>query len=161
VNARRTGQVDCPPASTENVSSLVTPEHSQQSPADELRPLAGPESRGIGEIRPPVLSCGNLELRPHEYDAFLDTRRVGLTIREFEVLLVLVERRDRVVHRPDIYRRVWGGEMRLRERAVDVFVRKVRNKLVIVEPGWLYIHTHFGVGYRFTPERLDPGVLLS
>jgi hypothetical protein len=36
---------------------------------------------------------------------------------------------------------------------VDVFVRKVRQKLETASPAWSYIHTHFGVGYRFQPER--------
>jgi hypothetical protein len=35
---------------------------------------------------------------------------------------------------------------------VDVFVRKLRQKLEKASPGWRYIHTHFGVGYRFSPE---------
>jgi hypothetical protein len=39
------------------------------------------------------------------------------------------------------------------DRSVDVFVRKVRLKLETASPGWSYIHTHFGVGYRFQPER--------
>ena len=38
------------------------------------------------------------------------------------------------------------------DRSVDVFVRKLRAKLQQVSPGWTYIHTHFGIGYRFDPE---------
>jgi DNA-binding winged helix-turn-helix (wHTH) protein len=38
------------------------------------------------------------------------------------------------------------------DRSVDVFVRKLRQKLEKVSPGWRYIHTHFGIGYRFAPE---------
>jgi DNA-binding winged helix-turn-helix (wHTH) protein len=38
------------------------------------------------------------------------------------------------------------------DRSVDVFVRKLRQKLEKASPGWRYIHTHFGVGYRFAPE---------
>jgi hypothetical protein len=38
------------------------------------------------------------------------------------------------------------------DRSVDVFVRKLRSKLERLSPGWSYIHTHFGVGYRFEPE---------
>ena len=44
--------------------------------------------------------------------------------------------------------------MTYRDRSVDVFVRKVRRKLASSAPGWTYIHTHFGVGYRFSPERV-------
>jgi DNA-binding response OmpR family regulator len=41
-----------------------------------------------------------------------------------------------------------------RDRSVDVLVRRVRSKLEGVAPDWRYIHTHFGIGYRFTPERI-------
>jgi DNA-binding response OmpR family regulator len=83
--------------------------------------------------------------------------RVGLTVREFQLLAVLADREDRVVRRPEIYRQVWGGEMKHRDRAVDVFVRKVRTKLAAVAPEWAYIHTHFGIGYRFAPEYVTEG----
>ena len=38
------------------------------------------------------------------------------------------------------------------DRSVDVFVRKLRAKLQRHSAGWSYIHTHFGIGYRFEPE---------
>jgi len=41
------------------------------------------------------------------------------------------------------------------DRSVDVFVRKLRQKLEKVSPGWRYIHTHFGIGYRFDAEPED------
>jgi hypothetical protein len=41
------------------------------------------------------------------------------------------------------------------DRSVDVFVRKLRQKLHSHSPSWHYIHTHFGIGYRFDPERVD------
>ncbi len=46
---------------------------------------------------------------------------------------------------------MWGYAMVHGDRSVDVFVRKLRQKLRHASPGWSYIHTHFGVGYRFTP----------
>ena len=101
-----------------------------------------PESR-------PVLLHGNLEIRPDEIQVLADGRRVGLTVREFQVFMILAEREDRVVRRAEIYGQVWGGEMKRRDRSVDVFVRKLRTKLAKASPDWAYIHTHFGVGYRF------------
>jgi DNA-binding response OmpR family regulator len=100
-----------------------------------------------------VIRLANLEIRPRELQLFADEVRVGLTIREFQTFLVLAERPGHVVPRPDIYALVWGGEMTYRDRSVDVFVRKVRGKLSACSPRWTYIHTHFGVGYRFSPER--------
>jgi len=96
-----------------------------------------------------VIVHGNLEIRPDEIQVIADGRRVGLTVREFQVFLVLAEREDRVVRRAEIYSQVWGGEMKRRDRSVDVFVRKLRTKLARAAPEWDYIHTHFGVGYRF------------
>ena len=41
------------------------------------------------------------------------------------------------------------------DRSVDVFVRKLRKKLEAASPGWRYLHTHFGVGYRFDAQEAD------
>jgi DNA-binding winged helix-turn-helix (wHTH) protein len=58
-----------------------------------------------------------------------------------------------VLQREEIYQSVWGYAMAHGDRSVDVFVRKVRQKLERASPDWSYIHTHFGVGYRFQAER--------
>jgi DNA-binding winged helix-turn-helix (wHTH) protein len=60
-----------------------------------------------------------------------------------------------VLQREEIYQAVWGYAMAHGDRSVDVFIRKVRQKLEKASPDWSYIHTHFGVGYRFDPERRD------
>ena len=57
-----------------------------------------------------------------------------------------------MLEREAIYQRVWGYAMAHGDRSVDVFIRKLRQKLEKRSPGWRYIHTHFGVGYRFDPE---------
>jgi DNA-binding response OmpR family regulator len=99
-----------------------------------------------------ITTSGPLEIREHETDVLAAGARVGLTVREFEVFLSLASRPDRVVQRPEIYQEVWNAPMPYRDRAVDVFVRKVRQKLDDAAPGWTFIHTHFGIGYRFSPE---------
>ena len=63
---------------------------------------------------------GNVEIRPSELQVLIDGRRVGLTVREFELFHVLAERLDRVVQRAEIYQLVWGGKMPRRDRSVDV-----------------------------------------
>ena len=60
-----------------------------------------------------------------------------------------------MLEREDIYQRVWGYTMARGDRSVDVFVRKLRQKLEQISPGWRYVHTHFGVGYRFAAEPID------
>jgi DNA-binding winged helix-turn-helix (wHTH) protein len=83
------------------------------------------------------------------------TQSADLTRREFELLHLLAEGRGQVLQREEIYQRVWGYEMARGDRSVDVFVRKVRSKLKALSPEWSYIHTHFGIGYRFQPEPSD------
>jgi DNA-binding response OmpR family regulator len=93
-----------------------------------------------------------LEIRADQYQAFVSGQSVGLTRREFELLQLLAEAPGQVVEREEIYQRVWGYAMAHGDRSVDVFVRKLRQKLQQHSANWLYIHTHFGIGYRFDPE---------
>jgi DNA-binding response OmpR family regulator len=68
---------------------------------------------------------------------------------------MLAEAEGQVVEREDIYQRVWGYAMVRGDRSVDVYVRKLRAKLERASPDWRYIHTHFGIGYRFAAEPVD------
>jgi DNA-binding response OmpR family regulator len=103
----------------------------------------------------PVVA-GEIEIRADQYQAFVSGRSLNLTRREFELLQVVAEASGRVIEREEIYQRVWGYAMAHGDRSVDVFVRKLRSKLHKQSPGWDYIHTHFGVGYRFEPEPRAP-----
>jgi DNA-binding response OmpR family regulator len=97
-----------------------------------------------------VLRTGGLEIRPSEFVALVDGKPLGLTVRELQLLTALVERRDRIVSREELYSVVWGEPYRKSDRSVDVYVGKLRQKLAHVLPGTSPIHTHFGFGYRFT-----------
>jgi DNA-binding response OmpR family regulator len=100
---------------------------------------------------------GEITIRPELHQAYVGEQSIELTAREFEILQLLANA-DRVLRREEIYERVWGYAMAHGDRSVDVFVRKLRQKLGIASPAWSYIHTHFGVGYRFAPEPNDrPG----
>jgi DNA-binding response OmpR family regulator len=99
------------------------------------------------------LRAGELEIRPDRFQAFAAGRSADLTRREFELLHVLAEAEGKVLEREDVYQAVWGYAMAHGDRSVDVFVRKLRQKLEKASPDWEYIHTHFGVGYRFDAER--------
>jgi DNA-binding response OmpR family regulator len=101
------------------------------------------------------MTAGELEIRADQFQAFVSGRSLGLTRREFELVQVLAEAEGKVIERDDIYQRVWGYAMAHGDRSVDVFVRKLRAKLHKHSPGWDYIHTHFGVGYRFQAEPAD------
>jgi len=103
------------------------------------------------------LIAGELEIRADQFQAFVSDGSLDLTRREFELLHLLAEAKGRVLERETVYQRVWGYAMAHGDRSVDVFVRKLRQKLEKRSPGWSYIHTHFGVGYRFDPEPV-PGI---
>jgi DNA-binding response OmpR family regulator len=98
------------------------------------------------------LVSGELEIRPDQYQAFVSGQSIGLTRREFELLQLLAEAHGQVIEREEIYQKVWGYAMAHGDRSVDVFVRKLRQKLQRYSANWRYIHTHFGIGYRFDPE---------
>ncbi len=107
-------------------------------------------ARPEGEQGPVVV--GELEIRADQFQAYVSGRTLDLTRREFELLNILAEASGKVLEREEIYRRVWGYEMAHGDRSVDVFVRKLRAKIEKQSPGWSYIHTHFGIGYRFEAE---------
>ncbi len=101
---------------------------------------------------------GEVEIRPDQFQAFVGGVSADLTRREFELIQLLSDAEGQVLEREVIYQRVWGYAMAHGDRSVDVFVRKLRQKLERVSPGWRYIHTHFGIGYRFAAEPTEaPG----
>lgn len=101
-----------------------------------------------------VLEVGPLEILPEEHLARAGGRALMLSIRELRLLTELARRADRIMAREELFRLVWGREMRRGDRSVDVYVRKLRVKLEVALPGWRFIHTHFGFGYRLSAERL-------
>ncbi|HEY6398038.1 MAG TPA: response regulator transcription factor [Solirubrobacteraceae bacterium] len=102
-----------------------------------------------------TIVAGELEIRSDRFDAHVGERSAGLSRKEFELLRQLALAEGRVLEREDIYQRVWGYTMVRGDRSVDVFVRKLRQKLERLSSSWRYVHTHFGVGYRFAAESVD------
>jgi DNA-binding response OmpR family regulator len=111
--------------------------------------------RASARVETGPLVAGELEVRADQFQAFVGSGSVDLTRREFEVLQLLAQAKGKVLQREEIYQAVWGYAMAHGDRSVDVFIRKVRQKLEKASSGWNYIHTHFGVGYRFEPEPRD------
>jgi DNA-binding response OmpR family regulator len=100
-----------------------------------------------------VLEVGPLQIVPDEHVARAGGRTLMLSIRELHLLTELARRADRIMGREELFRLAWGREMRPGDRSVDVYVRRLRVKLEQALPGWRFIHTHFGFGYRLAPER--------
>ena len=108
---------------------------------------------GRGTAKPCL--AGEVEIRSDRFQAFVTGQSLELTRREFELIELLAGGEGRVLEREEIYSRLWGYAMVRGDRSVDVFVRKLRQKLEKASPAWRYIHTHFGIGYRFAAEPAD------
>ena len=104
-----------------------------------------------------TVAAGDIEIRPDQFQVFARGQSIDLTRREFELIALLSAAGGRVLEREEIYQRVWGYTMAHGDRSVDVFVRKLRAKLQLASPDYYYIHTHFGVGYRFAAEAAGGG----
>jgi len=89
----------------------------------------------------------HLEIDPGRKLAFLDSQRLALTRKEYDLLTLLVENAGAVVRREVILLRVWGYGAGIRTRTLDVHVRRLRKRLGSYSQQ--YIETIFKIGYRF------------
>ena len=99
-----------------------------------------------------TLQTGEIEIRPDEFTALAAGKPLPLTPRELALLTALVRRQDRIVSRAELYSAVWQRPFDGDNRSVDVYVGKLRHKLEEAVSARRFIHTHFGFGYRFSPE---------
>ena len=106
--------------------------------------------------RPESITIGPLEIIPDEHLARVDGHTLTLSLRELRLLTELARHADRIVAREQLFELVWERPMRTGDRSVDVYVRKLRVKLETAMPGWSFIHTHFGFGYRLSAEARQP-----
>jgi DNA-binding response OmpR family regulator len=103
--------------------------------------------RSSGEANPPsLLRFRGLSLDPQQRSAYVESKPVALTAREFDVLATLMRHAGRVLGRKQILEEVWGGQSGKTVRVVDTHVKWIRRKL---GPSKEYIETLRGVGYRF------------
>jgi DNA-binding response OmpR family regulator len=103
-----------------------------------------------------VLSEGPLEIRPALHVAVVNGRTLNLTRHELGLLIVLARRVGAVIGREELAQQAWSRPLGSADRSVDVYVRRLRQKLAEAEPGWEFIHTHFAFGYRFGAEPSQP-----
>ncbi len=91
-----------------------------------------------------VIRHGNLEIDPVKFEVMIDGRPATLAKKEFELLYMLASKPGRVFLRNEILNQVWGNEVIVGDRTIDVHIRKIRQKL-----GVDCITTVKGVGYKF------------
>ncbi len=89
-----------------------------------------------------------LRLDPRNVQAYVDGASAELTPTEFRLIYALAVDEGRVLTRDELLQRVWGRRASHRDRTVDVFVRKLREKIDRQAPRHTFIHTRYGVGYK-------------
>ena len=95
-----------------------------------------------------VIEVAELRLDPATLQAYVDGASAELTPTEFKLLYTLALQPGRVATRDELLQKIWGRRQTYRDRTVDVFVRKIRDKLEALSPGHTFIQTRYGVGYK-------------
>ena len=93
-----------------------------------------------------------LRLDPRNVQAYVDGASADLTPTEFRLLYALALETGRVLTRDELLQRVWGRRASHRDRTVDVFVRKLREKVDNRAPRHTFLQTRYGVGYKLEAE---------
>ncbi|MFP4090052.1 MAG: response regulator transcription factor [Cyclobacteriaceae bacterium] len=93
------------------------------------------------------ISFGGLTIDKTSYTVTVDDQQISLPKKEFELLYYLAQNPDKVHSRDDLLQNIWGSDVYVLARTVDVHIRKVREKV-----GSKYISTVKGVGYKFGLE---------
>jgi len=104
------------------------------------------------EVRPgEPIEIEELRIDPREVEAYVDGQPAGLTATEFRLLYALALDRGRVVTRDELLQKIWGRRESHRDRTVDVFVRRLREKIDRRASTHTFVQTRYGVGYRLEP----------
>jgi DNA-binding response OmpR family regulator len=99
-----------------------------------------------------AIEIEELRIDPRSVQAFVDGRSAELTPTEFRLLYALALEQGRVVTRDELLQNIWGRRLTRRDRTVDVFVRKLREKIDLRSPRHSFVHTRYGVGYKLEPH---------
>ncbi len=89
----------------------------------------------------------NIKIDREKYKVYISDKILILPRKEFELLYLLASKPDKVFKRDKIMEMVWGGEVIVGDRTIDVHIRKLREKI-----GDKYFKTVKGVGYKFVIE---------
>ena len=113
-----------------------------------IKSMLNRESGGAAENAQEIIQIGDLIINRTQYSASFQGRLLVLPKKEFELLSFLARNPNKVFNRDELLEKVWGTDVYVVERTVDVHIRKLREKI----PEY-YIKTLKGVGYLFS---IDP-----
>jgi two-component system alkaline phosphatase synthesis response regulator PhoP len=99
-----------------------------------------------------ILKVKDIEIDCEKYEVRKGNEKLVLTLKEFELLKILVENRGKVLTRDFLLDKIWGYDYAGETRTVDVHIRHLRQKINDEEGSSQMIETIRGVGYRFNDE---------
>ena len=111
--------------------------------------------KDAGLRREEVKTVSILQAQLRTRDGVLDGESAELTPTEFRLLYQLALERGRVVTRDELLQKLWGRRETHRDRTVDVFVRRLRDKIDRRATRHTFIQTRYGVGYRLDAVAKD------
>ncbi|TMJ95429.1 MAG: response regulator transcription factor [Actinobacteria bacterium] len=130
---------------------LVKP-FSMKELVARVRAAARRGARPQDEQRGEPVQVEELRVDPRNVQAYVNGSSADLTPTEFRLLYALALEQGRVVSRDELLQKVWGRRQTHRDRTVDVFVRKIRDKLEGAGTQHTFIQTRYGVGYKLEAE---------
>ena len=112
---------------------------------------SGSREETMGE----VFSSGRLKVNFERHEVLIDDVKVDLTLKEFELLQILIKNKGKILQRETLLDKIWGYEYIGETRTVDVHIRYIRKKIEEDDKNPRFIETIRGVGYRFSPVQND------
>lgn len=102
------------------------------------------------EVTSEVIDLGDLTIDPERFDVRKNGNEVKLAKKEYELLALLASKPGKLFRREEIFNQVWGVELMIGDRTIDVHIRKLREKI-----GDHYIKTVKGVGYKLDEQTIN------
>ena len=104
-----------------------------------------------------AIELEELRIDPREVQAYVDGESAGLTPTEFKLLYTLALEPGRVATRDELLQKIWGRRETHRDRTVDVFVGRLRDKIDRRASRHTFIQTRYGVGYKLEAVAKESG----
>ena len=108
-------------------------------------------TNSLGEIEDDVYDSQSLKVDFERHEVCVNGKKIDLTLKEFELLQILIKNKGKILKRETLLDKIWGYEYIGETRTVDVHIRYLRKKIEEDDKNPRFIETIRGVGYRFNP----------
>lgn len=108
-------------------------------------------TNSFNEMDEDVYESKNLKVDFERHEVYINNEKIDLTLKEFELLQILIKNKGKILKRETLLDKIWGYEYIGETRTVDVHIRYLRKKIEEDDKNPKYIETIRGVGYRFNP----------